>query len=43
MLKKLDDGGRLLQFPQPEDPYIPSYSVDQSGGWVLQAFKQPEQ
>ncbi|KZV98608.1 NAD(P)-binding protein [Exidia glandulosa HHB12029] len=42
MLKKLDDGTYSVEIPIPEDTYIPSYSVDQSGGWILEAFKKPE-
>ncbi|KZV86652.1 NAD(P)-binding protein [Exidia glandulosa HHB12029] len=42
-LKKLDDGTYSVELPFPEDAYIPSYSVDQSGGWVLEVFKKPEQ
>lgn len=41
MFKKADDGSFSVEIPHPEDSYIPSYSVDQSGGWVLAAFKNP--
>ncbi|KZV93492.1 NAD(P)-binding protein [Exidia glandulosa HHB12029] len=42
-LKKLDDESFSVELPTLPDSWIPSYSVTQSGGWVLQAFKHPEQ
>lgn len=43
MVKKADDGSLVLDLSIPEDTYIPSYSVDQSGAWVLPALKSPAQ
>ncbi|KAH7097938.1 NAD(P)-binding protein [Auriculariales sp. MPI-PUGE-AT-0066] len=42
MFKKTDDGKLLLTISQPADTYVPSYSANQSGGWVLPCFKNPE-
>lgn len=43
MCKKLDDGTISVEIPSPEDRYMPFYSVDQTGGWVLAALKNPAQ
>ncbi|EJD47470.1 NAD(P)-binding protein [Auricularia subglabra TFB-10046 SS5] len=43
MVTKADDGTLVLDLPIPEDTYIPSYSNDQAGAWVLTAFKNPSE
>jgi uncharacterized protein YbjT (DUF2867 family) len=35
-------GGGNVTVPLPADAYMPLYSVDQTGGWVLAAFKSSE-
>ena len=40
---KLDDGTLSVEILHPNDAFIPSYSVDQSGGWVLAALKNPSE
>ena len=42
MFKKTDDGSLQVEMMYPEDALIPSYSVNQSGGWFLEALKHPE-
>jgi len=36
------DGSLLINIPIMEDKYMACYSVEQSGGWALEAFKRPE-
>ncbi|KZV78045.1 NAD(P)-binding protein, partial [Exidia glandulosa HHB12029] len=42
MCKKQDDGSISVEIPSPADSYMPFYSVDQTGGWVLEALKNPD-
>ena len=35
-------GGGSVTVPMPADSHMPLYSVDQTGGWVLEAFKGSE-
>ncbi|KZV98379.1 NAD(P)-binding protein [Exidia glandulosa HHB12029] len=42
MCKKQDDGTISVEIPSPADSYMPFYSVDQTGGWVLEALKHPD-
>jgi uncharacterized protein YbjT (DUF2867 family) len=41
MLAKAESGGLLLNIPIPPDVYVPSYSADETGGWVVAVFKNP--
>ena len=41
MSKLLPDGSIQLTIPIPQDCYVPWYAVGQSGGWVLEALKNP--
>ncbi|KZV81691.1 NAD(P)-binding protein [Exidia glandulosa HHB12029] len=41
LCKKLDDGTISVEIPIPADSYMAFYSVDQTGGWVLEALKNP--
>ena len=42
MIKKTADGALQVEIMYPEDAVIPSYSVNQTGGWFLEALKKPE-
>ena len=39
LLQKQEDGSLLLNINMPDDAPLPSYAVEQTGGWVLAAFK----
>jgi len=43
ILRKTDSGNLLLDLPIPADVYLPSYSADETGGWVLAIFKNQAQ
>ncbi|EJD47469.1 NAD(P)-binding protein [Auricularia subglabra TFB-10046 SS5] len=40
-VKKEGDGSLVLGLSIPEDTYLPSYSNDQAGAWILTVFKNP--
>jgi hypothetical protein len=39
---KLEDGTWVFTVAQKAATHVPIYSVDETGGWVLQAFLHPE-
>ena len=43
MLRKGEKGTLTVNFGTPAHVHLPSYSVDETGGWVLQVFKRPSE
>ena len=41
MLRKGENGTLTVNFGTPAHVHLPSYSVEETGGWVLQVFKRP--
>jgi len=41
-LQKQEDGTFILQMPLPKELDLPMFAVEQTGGWALAAFKNPE-
>ena len=39
LLEKQDDGSLLIKIGNYDDAPIPAFAVEQTGGWVLSAFK----
>ena len=40
-LEKHDDGSATLTWPVPDSTLLVSFAVEQTGAWILAAFKDP--
>lgn len=41
MIEKKDDGSILLNWSVPDDCLLVAYAVEQTGAWIVEAFKDP--